>query len=45
MKMYYTIQVEVLLLLQELNTTQVEVITIQVEDLQTDNHQTTKKKS
>jgi hypothetical protein len=45
MKMLSTIREEDLLLLQELSTTQVEVITIQVEDLLTDNHQTTKKKS
>jgi len=30
---------------EQLITTQVEVITIQVEDRLTDNHQTTKKKS
>jgi len=45
MKTYFTIREEDLHPLQELSTTQVEVITIQVEDRLTDNHQTTKKKS
>jgi len=45
MKTYFTIREEDLHPLQELSTTPVEDIIIQVEDLLTDNLQTTKKKS